>query len=279
LLFILKEKRDRNDIIFHSNHHFPGNKIIQVGKDFRFEVNLKNDVHRISKDGWIKFKFLQPAKGSDVVLNFGDLLSKTHSNYVKVIQHPHLMAPYAIKHDDAPCSYIDMKIMDSSRTPVMNCRFVETHLSDFSSVEVFDMKNNVIASSYTIGRESLPTLSQVMHPETCCIYRGNFESVFVIRSTNFDWGLMKVFKNPDDNDVHPQKILFLNLKSMERKWEELFNIHRKTKSIYYKVKNGRLLVDLTVNSISIPGTVREFPELLSLGATIVSLFNSDKLRF
>lgn len=184
------------------------------------------------------------------------------------------MAPYSLKHEDTPCSYMDLDIVDNTKIPVLQCRVLKTHLGDFASVEICDLKDRLFASAYTIGKESLPSIRQVSKPDKCCIFRGNSETVYVIRSTNYDWGLLKVFT---DNNM-PNKILFLNLKVPNQSWEQIYNFSDNTSTVSYGYQTTGMSLDINRCTISLPLKQKYFPEMLALGSAIIALFLQESLN-
>ena len=114
-----------------------------------------------------------------------------------------------------------------------------------------------------------------MDPATCCILRESGEVVFVIRSTNYEWGLLKVFPMLNgEGDILPKKLIFMNLRDVHMKWVVLYDDSTKqTNTIEYVTNRGQTLsVDVNFGRLSLPTSVQEHLELLSLGVTILALF-------
>ena len=232
------------------------------------------DRYQPTKRGWITFTQLKSNFSDGLVLRYLNNTIHSHSNYCQVLKVPELMAPYSLKHEDTPCSYMDLDIVDNTKIPVLQCRVLKTHLGDFASVEICDLKDRLFASAYTIGKESLPSIRQVSKPDKCCIFRGNSETVYVIRSTNYDWGLLKVFT---DNNM-PNKILFLNLKVPNQSWEQIYNFSDNTSTVSYGYQTTGMSLDINRCTISLPLKQKYFPEMLALGSAIIALFLQESLN-
>ena len=106
--------------------------------------------------------------------------------------------------------------------------------------------------------------------------RQDGEVVFVIRSTNYEWGLLKVFPtmNEQDEAVIPSKLIFMNLRDVVLKWVSLYDESvKQTNIIEYRTNGQQLLsIDVSFGRLSLPTALQEYPELLSLGVTILALF-------
>lgn len=260
---------------YDTDFSFPGNQDYAEGDEFKVSFTLpltegsRFDTKEIS--GWLKFRCDKINVGN-ITLSFA--ADKNHislaQHYGDVLAYPMMMAPYTSKLDEAPCVYLNMLMMDEEQKTTLKCRILQSNLGEFSAVEIFDSKNSLIASSYTIGKESLPSEKQVKYPEKCCILRDREETVFVIRSTNHEWGMLKVFKQEDE--ITPAALRFLNLKNVTLAWENLYDAFDNVRSIYFKANKGGLIVDIDSARITLPPSYREFPELISLGATIITLF-------
>lgn len=274
-------KTQRN--VYAMDLKFPPQRQYAEGAQFKitFKLPLVESTGGRRKDinGWINFQAHRPSLG---ILKFSFKKDVNHLNkarhYCDVLKYPLLMVPYATKLHDAPANYLNMLINDTENRPMFRCRILQADNGEFSSVEIFDMKENLVSSSYTIGKESLPTPDQVARPETCCILREINELVFVIRSTNFEWGLLKVFQHYHTYDVMPAGVLFMNLKSKDPTWERLYDHQNKVNIIYYKCKKGGLFVNLETATMSIPPVFRDFPDLMALGVTLLTLFCIKKFQ-
>ena len=273
---------DRNQYLlpventFSTDFSFPGNEDYDEGEVFKVSFELPTVGKNEIKSGWIKFRCDVINIGRvSFTLQMHDRDVRTATNYCDMISLPMLMVPYATNLDDSACVYVDMGMIDVHGNAPLKCRVLESALSNFTSVEVFDANDKLLACAYTVGRETLPTVAQVLHPDQCCIIRDYTEVVYVIRSTNYECGLLKVFKdssNKINSTGAPTGILFLNLKHVTPRWQELYNDHQKVRSIYYKSDTGGLIVDIDSAKITIPPDHEEFCELLSLGTTLLSLF-------
>ena len=264
--------------IYSTDFSFPGNQQYADGEEFTVTFTLpateasKHPGRDIT--GWIKFR-CNLLINERIELTFARQEHKNKAlHYCDVLELPMMMAPYATKFEEAICTHLNVALLDLNGNSALKCRMLNTELDDFSSVEVFDLKNALIASSYTVGKEALPTINQVAHPETCCIIRDHTEVVYTIRSTNYEWGLLKVFRGLQNNPTVPSGILFLNLKQFSPFWEELYSCQQKVRSIYYKSRTGGLIVDINSARITVPSNPEEFCELLSLGCTLISLFSN-----
>ena len=268
--------------IYKTEFKFPTQKYAEGAQfkiTFRLPLAERNVPRRREVNGWISFKAHRPTLG---VLKFSfkkdvNHLSKT-KHYCDVIKFPVTMVPYATKLHDAPANYLNMLINDSEGRAAFRCRILQADNGEFSSVEIFDMKGAMVSSSYTIGKESLPAPDQVAHPDTCCILRDINEMVFVIRGTNYEWGLLKVFQHFHSQDILPAGVLFMNLMSEKPLWERLYDHQNKVNIIYHKCRKGGLFVNLETATMSLPPLYREFPDLLALGTTILTLFCVKKFQ-
>ena len=274
--------RTRN--CYSTHFSFPNGQVYKEGEQFKitFRLPMDSESNRALKpelNGWISFVTLRPSLGL-IKYSFGKdrhhLASTDH--YCDVIKYPLVMVPYATKLHDCPADYMNLIMNDTHGNPAFKCRILQSRHGDFSSVEVLDFSDRLVASSYTVGKETLPTAEQVSHPESCCILRDFNEMVFVIRGTNYEWGLLKVFQDMKSSDVTPAGVLFMNISDRNPSWERLYDHHNKVQVLYHKARKGGLLVNLENCSITLPPLYHEFPDLLALGVTLLTLFCVKELQ-
>lgn len=254
------------------------------GKETKLEFSLpvtKGVNENDEEPSWVRFGCDKIDIGQ-INLFFGSKkaphVSKS-DHFCNVICHPLLMAPYFTKRSRSPCIYMSKPLKDRRNETLFKCRVLRTLNGDFCSTEIFDFNEKLISCSYTAGKDSLPTEDQVWKPENCCVLREHTEMVFVLRSTNFEWGLLKVFiKKTKEGDIIPTQILVLNLKDVDLKWVMLYDKEDEPRTVSYKVKETKLIVDLQAGKLSIPPLVQEFSELLSLGVTVLSIFHCFRYK-
>jgi len=263
---------------YTTQFNFPNGQIYKEGEQFKITFRLPMDCdtfHTIKPEinGWISLKALQPNLGI-IRYSFGKdrghIASTNH--YCDVIKYPLIMVPYATKLHDAPADYLNLIMRDTHGNPAFRCRILQSRHGDFSSVEVLDFDERLVASSYTLGKESLPSADQIAHPENCCILRDLHEMVFAIRGTNYEWGLLKVFQDTKSSEVIPAGVLFMNISDKNPTWERLYDHQNKVQVLYYKARKGGLLVNLENCTLTLPPLYHEFPDLLGLGVTLLTLF-------
>ena len=264
--------------MYMTQFNFPNGQIYKEGEQFKitFRLPMDSDTFRTKKpeiNGWISLKALQPNLG---IIRYSFTKDRFHlastNHYCDVIRYPLIMVPYATKLHDAPADYLNLIMNDTHGNPAFRCRILQSRHGDFSSVEVLDFNDRLVASSYTLGKESLPTTDQVSHPESCCILRDLNEMVFAIRGTNYEWGLLKVFQDMKLSDVAPAGVLFMNISDKNPTWERLYDYKNKVQVLYYKARKGGLLVNLENCTLTLPPLYHEFPDLLGLGVTLLTLF-------
>ncbi|XP_066928930.1 uncharacterized protein [Clytia hemisphaerica] len=282
---LIENETDRSSAIhpktrncYSTQFSFPNGQAYKEGEQFKitFRLPMDSETHRALKpeiNGWISFATLKPSLGI-IKYTFGKdkhhLASTNH--YCDVIKNPLVMVPYATKVHDCPADYMNLIMKDTHGKPAFRCRILQSRHGDFSSVEVMDFEDRMVASSYTVGKETLPTADQVGAPEHCCILRDLNEMVFVIRGTNYEWGLLKVFQDMKSHEVTPAGVLFMNISDRNPTWQRLYDHHNKVHVLYHKARKGGLLVNLENCSITLPPLYHEFPDLLALGVTLLTLF-------
>ena len=268
--------RTRN--CYSTHFSFPNGQVYREGEQFKitFRLPMDSESTRALKpeiNGWISFVTLRPSLG---LIKYSFAKDQHHlastDHYCDVIKNPLVMVPYATKLHDCPADYMNLIMKDTHGNPAFRCRILQSRHGDFSSVEVLDFNDCLVASSYTVGKETLPTAEQVSNPESCCILRDFNEMVFVIRGTNYEWGLLKVFQDMKSTDVTPAGVLFMNISDRNPTWERLYDHNNKVQVLYHKARKGGLLVNLENCSITLPPLYHEFPDLLALGVTLLTLF-------
>ncbi|XP_047140965.1 uncharacterized protein LOC100209113 [Hydra vulgaris] len=194
-----------------------------------------------------------------------------------VVHNLQLISPGSEYKNEAKCQYNDNILHTTYGLSAFKIRVVHSRDPILSVVEVIDLSENVLATSHTVGKFSLPSEKQVAKSQNVFTHEQSFERSMLIRGSKKDWGLLKSrwkgFTKAKKNRRGQRGEMELKLFTLNGK-NSRYEIVNKVNDVKFEwaTEQGRGSVDLLSGYIRFSGSVSDVPEFLCVAYSIAILF-------
>ncbi|XP_002165926.3 uncharacterized protein LOC100207090 [Hydra vulgaris] len=194
-----------------------------------------------------------------------------------VVPNLHLISPGSEYKNEAKCQYNDNILHTAYGLSAFKIRVVHSRDPILSVVEVIDLSENVLATSHTVGRFSLPSEKQVSKSQNVFTHEQSFERSMLIRGSKNDWGLLKSrwkgFTKAKRICRGQRGLIELELFTLNGKNSRYEIVTMKNDVKFeWATEQGRGSVDLLSGYIRFSGSVLDVPEFLCVAYSIAILF-------